>query len=106
MGDSKVLFMCQGGEQAISPQGRDRFLSSLVCVCRPKHPFTHCCVTLLDIYTTAPRTPTFPYSHTTQRLAMAIDEATQTNGVAQPDAGHLKKDEAEKSTWSVESGMS
>jgi putative hydrolase of HD superfamily len=37
---------------------------------------------------------------------MAIDEATQTNGVPQPEAGHLKKDEAEKSDWSVESGMS
>jgi putative hydrolase of HD superfamily len=37
---------------------------------------------------------------------MAIDEATQTNGVPQPEAGHLNKDEAEKSDWSVESGMS
>jgi putative hydrolase of HD superfamily len=37
---------------------------------------------------------------------MAIDEATQTNGVAQPEAGHQKKDEADKSSWTVESGMS
>jgi putative hydrolase of HD superfamily len=37
---------------------------------------------------------------------MAVDEATQTNGVAQPEAGQLKKEEAEKSDWSVESGMS
>jgi putative hydrolase of HD superfamily len=37
---------------------------------------------------------------------MAIDEATQTNGVAQPEAGQSKTDGAEKSSWTVESGMS
>ncbi|KAF2824364.1 hypothetical protein CC86DRAFT_354349 [Ophiobolus disseminans] len=34
---------------------------------------------------------------------MAIDEATQTNGVPEPEAGQLKKEEAQKSQWSVES---
>jgi putative hydrolase of HD superfamily len=36
---------------------------------------------------------------------MAIDGATQTNGVPEPAAGQLKKENAEQSTWSVESGM-
>jgi putative hydrolase of HD superfamily len=37
---------------------------------------------------------------------MAVDEATQTNGVSEPTAGQLKKEDAEKSSWTVESGMS
>jgi putative hydrolase of HD superfamily len=36
---------------------------------------------------------------------MAIDEATQTNGVPEPEAGQLKKEEAEQGNWTVESGM-
>jgi putative hydrolase of HD superfamily len=36
---------------------------------------------------------------------MAVDDTTQTNGVPEPAAGQLKKEDAEQSTWSVESGM-
>jgi hypothetical protein len=85
-----------------------RPLSFVIGLCLSSQTSIHAllCDTARHIHYRTARTPTFPYSHTTQRLAMAIDEATQTNGVAQPDAGHPKKDEAEKSTWSVESGMS
>jgi putative hydrolase of HD superfamily len=38
---------------------------------------------------------------------MAVDEATQTNGVPEPTAGQLKQDPvAAESKWTVESGMS
>ena len=37
---------------------------------------------------------------------MAVDEATQTNGVAQPNAGKLEAKDVQQSTWTVESGMS
>jgi hypothetical protein len=37
---------------------------------------------------------------------MTVDEATQTNGVPEPQAGQLKQEETEKSRWTVESGMS
>jgi putative hydrolase of HD superfamily len=37
---------------------------------------------------------------------MAIEEATQTNGVPEPNAGQLKNEEVEQSKWSVQSGMS
>ncbi|OAL03570.1 hypothetical protein IQ06DRAFT_269537 [Phaeosphaeriaceae sp. SRC1lsM3a] len=37
---------------------------------------------------------------------MAVDEATQSNGVREPQAGQLKKEDAEQSTWSVESVLS
>jgi putative hydrolase of HD superfamily len=36
---------------------------------------------------------------------MAVDEATQTNGVPKPTVGQSKEEDAEQSTWSVESGM-
>lgn len=37
---------------------------------------------------------------------MAVDEATQTNGVPAPTAGHLKAEGVSQTKWSVESGMS
>lgn len=37
---------------------------------------------------------------------MAVDEATQTNGVPQPEAGQLKEADVKQKPWSVESGMS
>lgn len=37
---------------------------------------------------------------------MANDEATQTNGVPEPEAGQLKKEDVKEPQWSVESGMS
>ncbi|KAH7382702.1 HD domain-containing protein [Phaeosphaeria sp. MPI-PUGE-AT-0046c] len=37
---------------------------------------------------------------------MAVDESTQTNGVPAPQAGQLQKEDAEQSTWSVESVLS
>lgn len=37
---------------------------------------------------------------------MAVDEATQTNGVSNPTEGQLAQADAEKTKWSVESGMS
>jgi hypothetical protein len=37
---------------------------------------------------------------------MAIDEATQTNGVPQPDADVIDSNKVKESDWSVESGMS
>jgi putative hydrolase of HD superfamily len=36
---------------------------------------------------------------------MAVNEATPTNGVPEQQAGQLKKEEAEQSSWTVESGM-
>jgi hypothetical protein len=47
-----------------------------------------------------------PDSSTTCLSTMAVDEATQTNGVPEPSAGQLKKEEVEQSKWSVQSGMS
>lgn len=45
------------------------------------------------------------HTHTTRR--MAVDESTQTNGVAAPSAGQLDAREVEQSsTWTVQSGMS
>jgi putative hydrolase of HD superfamily len=38
--------------------------------------------------------------------AMAVDEATQTNGVPEPSAGKLQAKDAQKEQWTVESGMS
>lgn len=37
---------------------------------------------------------------------MAVDEATQTNGVPEPAAGKLEAKDAQKTKWKVESGMS
>lgn len=37
---------------------------------------------------------------------MAVDESTQTNGVAEPSAGQLNAQEAKQSSWTVQSGMS
>jgi hypothetical protein len=51
------------------------------------------------LYTTSCHSSHIPVS------TMAVDEATQTNGVPEPQAGQLKKEEVEQSKWSVESGM-
>lgn len=39
-------------------------------------------------------------------ITMAVDEATQTNGVPEPTAGQLKQEQVAESKWTVESGMS
>jgi hypothetical protein len=37
---------------------------------------------------------------------MAVDESTQTNGVAEPSAGRLDaRDVEQSSTWTVQTGM-
>jgi hypothetical protein len=90
---------------AVNPQGHSRFVIGLsVCLLNIYAPIA--CVTerkVISLY----RLTSFPFLHIPiYLLIMAIDEATQTNGVAQPEAGHLQKDEADKSSWTVESGMS
>ena len=37
---------------------------------------------------------------------MAVDEATQTNGVLELTAGKLEAKDAQNTKWTVESGMS
>ena len=37
---------------------------------------------------------------------MTVDEATQTNGITEPNAGYLNAQDAKQSSWTVQSGMS
>lgn len=65
--------------------------------------------TPLPLRTFVPLTIYRPYlrpTYSTSTPTMAVDESTQTNGVAQPGAGQLNAQDVEQSSWTVQSGTS